>query len=531
MKNLELNNHQTTVTEPVTGERTAVMPIDDIVIGDRFRKDVGDLTALIASIAEVGLLHPPVITPEKTLICGYRRMQACKSQGWTEISVRIMDIRNALAAEHDENVLRLDFTPSEKVAITEAIREHVEAEATTRRLENLKHVGDSVERAICPDDKANGRTDEILAKAVGTSRKTLVKAREVVKAAQENPDNRDLVENMDATGKVDGPYQEMKRRQKETESRENDVIVPGGNVEVLNFDPVDWMIWHEQEFDCLITQAPVHATKDFREYTKEWLSAAVDCLKEEGIGFVICKPSRVFDVEDVLSEIGYNVQSVTAWHRQAATRKSPEGIYSVRYDLILQFGSEKLHSLVGLGDAWETKDALRARDDIPTAVMERLVIAGCNPGGRVLNPFACTGNTGLACKKHGRNCTLLEQDPDALRIMNREGMPLSAIAQECTLALEKKQSGGSKEMVWLPDSTDIYALERWLEANYPEIEFDFLNVETVDDIAFIVELMNDALADPTVESINSVATDVIDFKLTQEEIQRRREEDEAFSRE
>jgi hypothetical protein len=37
---------------------------DEIQVGFRYRKDLGDLRTLADSIAEVGLLHPVVVTPK-----------------------------------------------------------------------------------------------------------------------------------------------------------------------------------------------------------------------------------------------------------------------------------------------------------------------------------------------------------------------------------------------------------------------------------------------------------------------------------
>ena len=39
-------------------------PVNSIVIGERHRKDLGDIDGLAVSIAELGLLHPIVITPK-----------------------------------------------------------------------------------------------------------------------------------------------------------------------------------------------------------------------------------------------------------------------------------------------------------------------------------------------------------------------------------------------------------------------------------------------------------------------------------
>jgi len=202
--------------EPTDRRSFTVIPIDDIIIGERFRNGAGDIEALASSVAEIGLLHPPVVTRDLALICGYRRIQSCKSLGWTEIPVRIMDINNALRGEYDENALRVDFLPSEMVAITEAIREQVEIEARQRQLEHLNNLGVLVDRANYPNERTtgSGRTNDILAKRAGTSRRTLEKARTVVQAAQERPEYRHLVEEMDSTGNVDRAYNRLRMYQR-----------------------------------------------------------------------------------------------------------------------------------------------------------------------------------------------------------------------------------------------------------------------------------------------------------------------------
>lgn len=57
------------------------MPVDKIRVGARHRKGVGDLEELAASISEVGLLHPPVVTSAGVLVAGARRLEACKRLG------------------------------------------------------------------------------------------------------------------------------------------------------------------------------------------------------------------------------------------------------------------------------------------------------------------------------------------------------------------------------------------------------------------------------------------------------------------
>jgi ParB-like chromosome segregation protein Spo0J len=97
------------------------VPITSIRIGTRHRKDQGDIEALAENIREIGLLHPPVVTPELELIAGERRLLACSLLQWTEVPVRFVNLQAVLLGEYAENEFRKDFTVSERVAIGQAI--------------------------------------------------------------------------------------------------------------------------------------------------------------------------------------------------------------------------------------------------------------------------------------------------------------------------------------------------------------------------------------------------------------------------
>jgi ParB-like chromosome segregation protein Spo0J len=105
---------------------TRKISITDIVIGERHRKDLGDLVALAESIKIQGLLQPIGITSECEMVFGYRRLLACRDHlGWTEIEVREVNVTSILDGEHDENEIRKDFTISERVAIKKALEEKI----------------------------------------------------------------------------------------------------------------------------------------------------------------------------------------------------------------------------------------------------------------------------------------------------------------------------------------------------------------------------------------------------------------------
>lgn len=53
----------------------------------------------------------------------------------------------------------------------------------------------------------------------------------------------------------------------------------------------------------------------------------------------------------------------------------------------------------------------------PVRLLERIVVASSPPGGTVLDVFAGSGTTGAACLKTGRDCVLVDKNPQALAVM------------------------------------------------------------------------------------------------------------------
>ena len=77
-----------------------LLPVNEIRVGERNRKDMGDLAALAASTAsELGLMHPIVVRPNGTLIAGERRLRAAELLGWSDIPVNIVDLDAVVRSE------------------------------------------------------------------------------------------------------------------------------------------------------------------------------------------------------------------------------------------------------------------------------------------------------------------------------------------------------------------------------------------------------------------------------------------------
>ena len=70
-----------------TGHIELDRTVESIIVGNRHRTDLGDLTALAESIARDGLLQPLTVTIDGVLVCGARRLAAIKLLGWRTVNV------------------------------------------------------------------------------------------------------------------------------------------------------------------------------------------------------------------------------------------------------------------------------------------------------------------------------------------------------------------------------------------------------------------------------------------------------------
>lgn len=182
--------------------------LDRIRVVDRHRGDLGDLGDLAASIATEGLLHPVVVTTDNRLIAGHRRLEACRSLGWTDIEATfiegVTDAAQFLRMERDENTCRKDMTPSEKVSLGCALEELERPKAKA-----AQGTRTDLQPSVPPNERLK-RYDvrEDVAPAVGMSTATYSRAKQLVTAAN-NGDTiaAEQVKEMDRTGKVTQPYE------------------------------------------------------------------------------------------------------------------------------------------------------------------------------------------------------------------------------------------------------------------------------------------------------------------------------------
>jgi len=93
--------------------------VNSVLVKERVRTDMGDLTTLMDSMQKFGQLSPIVVTRKNELIAGHRRLLSARRLGWYTIDAVVVDRdspADKLEMELAENVNRKDFSPEELVA-------------------------------------------------------------------------------------------------------------------------------------------------------------------------------------------------------------------------------------------------------------------------------------------------------------------------------------------------------------------------------------------------------------------------------
>jgi hypothetical protein len=196
----------------------AMVEIASVKVADRHRIELGDVSELAASIAMDGLMHPVVITADRRLIAGHRRIEACKSLGWTDIPATVIeqvtDAAQLLRMERDENTCRKDMTPSEKISLGRALEELERPKARAAQAHGKTAPGRNA--SVPPNESVDSRhrsydVREDVAPAVGLSTASYSRAKQLVTAAENgDPVAAEQVKEMDRTGKITAPYEKWK---------------------------------------------------------------------------------------------------------------------------------------------------------------------------------------------------------------------------------------------------------------------------------------------------------------------------------
>jgi len=246
-----------------------------------------------------------------------------------------------------------------------------------------------------------------------------------------------------------------------------EVIDPGEQdlppgIEVLNRDFVaDVGNLPDASFDLIVSDPPYGLGKDYGNdsdklgavdhlaWTFAWLERSLPKLKASGSLYIFCTwqyapeifsflKQRMTMINEIVWDrrvpsMGGTVRRFTSVHDNIGLFVLSKDYYfdldSVRipYDAVtkkarsrkLFEGSKWLEVGYNPKDLWSVSRLHRQHAERvehptqkPLEIIERMVLASCPPGGRVLDPFMGSGTTAVACARHGRQFVGYEVNPD-----------------------------------------------------------------------------------------------------------------------
>lgn len=398
------------------------MDILKITIGKRFRKDLGDLEDLKKSIQEIGLLHPIVVNENNELVAGQRRLEVCKQLNYKDIPVTVINLKELVRGEYDENTIRKDFIPTEKVAIYEA-------------MESYEHKG----KLVSDSDTKGLKRQQRASKLLGLSTDTLSKAKQVVDSG-----DKELIEEMDKTENVNKAYKTLKL--KEAKEKVEKEVLENPNKPIVQLDSCfDW-IAQQSECDLLLTDPPyiTDIGETIEVFAKSWLFLALEKVKPTGRAYICIgaypkelhtylKTWYEYDPKNSKYKVAHlTLEQILVWTCRNTLGPKPKDNYKQNWHAILYFRGKKALPLDCpiMNEQFSVQD-INAPDgrqgdryhewQKPIELAERLIRHSTKKGDLVLDPFAGTGTFILAANKLGRIGRGCDDDEDILRIAQKRG--------------------------------------------------------------------------------------------------------------
>lgn len=416
------------------------IPIDSVIVTNRTRKDFGDIKSLAESISAVGLLQPIVINENNELIDGQRRIKAYIQLGIKEIPYYRVSLEQIILGEFHANSNRKDFTSSERVAISNAIEEFLRKRSKgVGRPRSVQKSDETTVKynTLSPDSTTEGREDNVVklttfsgrvkdnvSRYFGISRNTLEKEKEIVNAAEQNPELfGELVKKVDLKKiSVDKAFHEIQKQIKKAQilasirsTNDNSSL---SNVTLLqgDFRQLSKTIPNES-IELIFTDPPYAA-----EYVPLYIDLAVmahNVLKEGGSLVTYVGHYAIPNVIEIMENA-----NLTYWWPIAVVlsgsfaRHYPRQV-TIKWKPLLMFvKGDKLSTTDFLSDVIMSDTASKVLHEWEQSMVEaKHIISRLTVEGQtVFDPMMGSGTTGAAAVQDDRKFIGIEIESDKFEI-------------------------------------------------------------------------------------------------------------------
>jgi 16S rRNA G966 N2-methylase RsmD len=345
--------------------------------------------------------HPPY-----KIVVGKQRFLAIRELGKKEIEVHEIlpsSATNAHEISLHENLRRENLAWHEQVVL--------EKELHDMRIE------EHGEKRMGRDWSNNpGWTKEMTAKELGISYGGLSQDLKLADALLINPELKNVQDKTTALRLIrlaeNRMYSELEALR--PASIEMDQVLNGDSAEILKHFPAE-------SFDLCLTDPPWSSWRDQQVPQEPLLPIFKELfrvLKNPSIMYVITStPDFTFYVKE-LTNIGFQVQEYPIiWHKPKNLTHGRLSWQTARdYEPILLASKGKASLTAGVEFSsvlvYDNVHVSRLKHphEKPVELMKTLITRACYQGAKVVDPFAGSGVTGLACKEIDRRYILIEKD-------------------------------------------------------------------------------------------------------------------------
>ncbi|MAZ75811.1 MAG: modification methylase [Micavibrio sp.] len=229
----------------------------------------------------------------------------------------------------------------------------------------------------------------------------------------------------------------------------------GGDLHRPNNTKVDACDDHWDQFDSY---------KAYDEFTRDWLSAARDALKDDGSIWVIGSYHNIFRMGAILQDLGFWILNDVIWRKTNPmpnfrgkrftnahetmiwAANSEKSKYTFNYDSMkflnedLQMRSDWFIPLCTGGERLKNDNGEKAHPtQKPEALLHRVLLASTKPGDVVLDPFFGTGTTGAVAKKMGRDYIGIEREDEYIKVAEKRLKSIKPFSEDTISTYSKRE--------------------------------------------------------------------------------------------
>jgi len=229
----------------------------------------------------------------------------------------------------------------------------------------------------------------------------------------------------------------------------------GGDLHRPNNSKVDACDDHWDQFDNY---------KVYDDFSRKWLSAARDALKDDGSIWVIGSYHNIFRLGAIMQDLGFWILNDVIWRKTNPmpnfrgkrftnahetliwAAKSEKSKYTFNYDSMkalnedLQMRSDWFIPLCTGNERLKNDAGEKAHPtQKPEALLHRVITASTKPEDVVLDPFFGTGTTGAVAKKMGRHFIGIEREADYIKVAQQRIDSIETYDEDSIAQVQKRE--------------------------------------------------------------------------------------------